>query len=234
MADAAHSIGAAYRERSIPRLCDVAVFSFYSTKNLTCGEGGLVATRHKVLADRVRTLSRHGISAGTFERKRRQAWEYDVTGVGYKAGLSDINAAIGLGQLTTFESDQARRRRLARRYLDNLADLVDLIELPVEYKHFRHGWHLFIIKLHLASLKIDRARFIKQLARNGIECGVHYQPLFEFSIYRQNLGLSPQHFPNAAYAGRRVVTLPLYPTMKLSDVDYVCDHLRRVLKKNAR
>lgn len=234
VADAAHSFGAAYQSKTIPNLTDAAVFSFYSTKNLTCGEGGMVLSRHEQLIDKVRCLSLHGLTAGAYERKLTNKWEYDVVDFGYKANMSDIHAAVGLGQLTAFKKDQANRATLTTRYIKNLSRLSDFFELPVIEKRCRHGWHLFIVKLHLPHLKISRNRFIELMAKCGIECGVHYKPVFELTYYRDLLGLSEQYFPNAAYAGRRVVTLPLYPLLKMADVDCICDCIAAIVTKHAR
>ncbi len=231
VADAAHAIGTRYRGRSMAHWADAAVYSFYSTKNLTCGEGGLVASKDKKLVETVRTLSRHGLTSNAFFRHKKGEWQYDVMDVGAKGNLSDIHAAIGLGQLAVFEKYQAQRRRSASRYDRNLSNLGMYLDLPQEPATVEHGWHLYIIKLHPERLGIDRNAFIRSMAGFGIECGVHYQPLFEFPFYRKALGISRKHFPNAAYAGRRVVSLPLYPGLKAADVDYVCDCVRRVVNK---
>ena len=234
IADAAHSFGASYKNRSIPALAEAAVFSFYSTKNLTCGEGGMVVSRHKELIEEVRCLARHGLTSDAFHRKPTTEWKYDATRPGFKANMSDIHAAVGLGQLGVFEKNQKQREKLARRYLKNLTDLSEHLELPIIQKHYSHAWHLFIIKLHLSSLKIERNKFIHLMAERGIECGVHYPPVFELSYYRDSLDLSPQYFPNSAYAGRRVVSLPMFPTLKAKDVDYVCDCVADIMRKYAR
>jgi len=234
VADAAHSFGAAYRNRTIPNLTDAAVFSFYSTKNLTCGEGGMVLSRHKKLINKVKCLSLHGLTSSAYERKLTNKWEYDVVDFGFKANMSDIHAAVGLGQLTAFEKDQTKRATLAARYIKNLSYLSEFFELPVIEKRYRHGWHLFIIKLHLSHLRISRDRFIELMANCGVECGVHYKPVFELTYYRDLLGLSEQYFPNAAYAGRRVVTLPLYPLLKAADVDCICDCIAAIVTKHSR
>ncbi len=234
VSDSAHAVGAAYRNRSIPRLADAAVFSFYSTKNLTCGEGGMVVSKHKAMTETVRCLARHGLTSHAWTRKTGSEQAYDAIFEGFKANMSDVHAAIGLGQLGTFASDQKRRELLARRYLENLQDLSELAELPTIQRRYRHGWHLFIIRLHLSALKIDRDRFIRLMAVRGIECGVHYRPVFELSYYRDALGLSPQYFPNSAYAGRRVVSLPLYPGLKASEVDYVCECAAEIIRKHRK
>jgi dTDP-4-amino-4,6-dideoxygalactose transaminase len=234
IADAAHSFGATYKRKSIPQVTDAAVFSFNPTKNLTCGDGGMVVSRHETLIERVKLLSLHGMSAGAYDRRRKQEWSYDVTGFGLKANMSDLSAAIGLGQMTVFEKEQAAREKLAERYRANLSSLEEFFELPLTAKDIRPSWHLFIIKLHLSRLRIDRDRFISELSDHGIECGVHFRPIFELSYYRDFLQLQPQHFPNTAYAGRRVVSLPLHPRLTAAQVDYVCDRIDTVIKKHAR
>lgn len=233
VADAAHSLGGGIGRRSVAQLTDAAVHSFQATKNLTTADGGAVLTRHKILADRVRLLSQHAMTSTAYQRKNVSAWEYDVVGLGQKANLTDVHAAIGLGQLADFEKNQTRRTLLAERYRRRLANWCEVIELPVVKDHYRHAWHLFIIRLHLSRLRIGRNRFMALMAEAGIECGVHYRPLFEFSFYME-LGYTPQHFPNAAYAGQRVVSLPLYPGLKISQIDLICDRISKILDKYRR
>jgi dTDP-4-amino-4,6-dideoxygalactose transaminase len=233
IADAAHSLSGGVKRKSVAQLADVAVHSFQATKNLTTADGGIVLSKHKILVDHVRLLAQHGMTATAHQRKKSQRWEYDVVGLGQKANLSDLHAAVGLGQLSVFEKNQARRVRLAERYLKQLADLGEFVELPVVRPHFRHAWHLFIIRLHLSRLRIKRNRFVALMAEAGIECGVHYKPLFELSFYRE-LGYLPQHFPNTAYVGERVLTLPLYPGLGTADVDRVCDRIRAIVARYGR
>jgi dTDP-4-amino-4,6-dideoxygalactose transaminase len=234
LADAAHSFGAAYKNQASANRADAAVYSFYATKNLTCGEGGIVLSNRKRIIDKVRRLSIHSQTSSTYERAQKRTWEYDVIDFGFKANMSDVHAAIGLGQLTTFERDQIKRAALAEQYMKNLAGLSDFLELPTVERHCRHGWHLFIIKLNLLRLKISRDRFIELMASYGIECGVHYKPIFELRYYRHALKLSSQDYPNAAAAGHRVVTLPLYPLLKTKDVDYICDRVAAIVRKHSR
>lgn len=234
IADSAHSIGATFRGRSVPALADVAVHSFYSTKNLTCGEGGMVLTRHKQFAEAVRLLSRQGMTRTAHERKKGNPWAYDIRALGMKANLSDVHAAIGLGQLASFEKDQVKREKIAKRYQSNLAEYTDLIDLPIMPDKVQPSWHLFIIKLRLSRLKINRDRFIHLMAECGVECGVHYQAMFDLSYFRTHLGLSGQHFPNSAWATKRVVSLPMYPALPLKDIDYITECIAGILGKHRR
>lgn len=234
ISDSAHSIGARFRKKSVAQLADAAVLSFYSTKNITCGEGGMVVSKHRELIDTIRVLSRHGLTSGTIQRKNARSWKYDAQHLGFKANLSDIHGAIGLGQISAVTKLQAAREKQAARYLKNLEEFSDLIEMPSPGKMIRHGWHLFIIKLKLSQFCIDRDEFILQMSRRGVECGVHYEPIFNLSYYRKALKLNAKEFPNAAYAGQRVVSLPLYPGLKLTDVDYVCDAIKSIVADYGR
>jgi dTDP-4-amino-4,6-dideoxygalactose transaminase len=233
VADAAHSLGAAVGRYSVDRLVDAAVHSFQATKNLTTADGGMVVTRHKIIAERVRLLSQHAMTANAYQRSKSGKWAYDVLAPGLKANLTDVHAAIGLGQLAGFEKNQLRREKIAARYCRNLGDLSDFVVMPVVRDGYRHAWHLFIVRLHLSRLRIRRARFIELMADAGIECGVHYRPLFEMSFYRE-IGFTRQYFPNAAYAGERVVSLPLYPGLTTSQVDHGCEAVRRIILRFRR
>ncbi len=234
IADAAHSFGTQVGKKSTAALSDVAIYSFHSTKNLTCGEGGMVVSRHRALIDVVRTLARHGLSSDAHQRRAKGEFGYDAYGLGVKANMSDVHAAIGLGQLAVFEHNQARRQRLAHQYMENLGDLADLLHLPEAASPNHHAWHLFIVRLRLSRLKIPRHQFIHAMARQGIECGVHFRPIFDLSYYRETMGLHERHFPNTAYAGQRVVTLPLYPELTLAQVDQVCQTIREILMNKRR
>jgi len=233
IADSAHAFGAMYRGQPIPHWTDAAVYSFYATKNLTCGEGGMIVSDRKSYMDRVRYLSRHGMTTNAFQRQQQGGWEYDVVDLGFKANMSDIHAAIGLGQLRQFDSDQAKRRQLVIRYYQNLESLGDRLELPFERPRCRSAWHLFIIKLNPDRLRISRDRFIKLMAANGIECGVHYRPVFDFSYYR-SLQRWKKRCPNVVAAARQVVTLPLYAKLTLRQVDTICERVTRIFRKYSR
>jgi dTDP-4-amino-4,6-dideoxygalactose transaminase len=233
LADAAHAFGSLHRGKSMAQLVDAAVYSFYATKNLTCGEGGMVVSKDRKLIDQIRLLSRHGMSSNAHQRKSGGEWEYDISVLGYKANMSDPHAAIGLGQLSRFEKDQRQRERIAARYSKNLSDLTELVELPKVPVASTHSWHLYIIKLIPDRLGLSRDQFVEGMAKQGIECGVHYKPVFEFSYYRK-LGYRPSDTPVAASIWKRVVSLPIFPGLTGAQVDRVCDTLRRLLQSRTR
>ena len=234
ISDSAHALGSKYRSKTMPELADVSVYSFYPTKNVTTAEGGAVASKNKKLIGKVRLLSRHGLSTNAFQRQKSGGWGYDVPVFGYKANLSDIHAALGIGELKNFEKNQQKRTMLAKRYLANLSHLSDSLRLPPATSDIRHSWHLFIIQLNLNRLKIDRNKVIAEMSNLGVQCGVHYQPIFELSYYRQALNLKASDFPNTARAGKEVVSLPLHTLLKKSDIDHVCECLSHVLSRSRR
>ena len=156
--DAAHAIGASYKGRMIGNIGDGSAFSFYATKNLTTGEGGMVTTSHAALAKKIRLLSLHGMSKGAWKRYAKGgSWRYDLLDLGYKYNLSDLAASLGLAQFDKFEKLQAARRKAAARYMKNLKD-IDAVKLPQVEDRSEHAWHLFILRLRLNRLKNSLSR----------------------------------------------------------------------------
>lgn len=231
--DAAHSFGTTFRKKAIAKLVDAAAYSFHATKNLTCGEGGMVVSRHKALVDSVRLLSLHGLTSTGYQRHLKTDWQYDVVAFGHKANLSDIHASVGLGQLETFEARQGRRIEIAARYQQGLEAVRELVDLPAADRRAGHAWHLYIVRLNLSRLNIERNHVIALMKEAGIGCGVHYVPMFHLSVFRE-FGLTEQFFPNAAYAGRRVLSLPMYPELTDAQVDRVSESLAAILQRHAR
>jgi len=232
--DAAHALGAEYKGRKIGSIGDGSAFSFYATKNLTTGEGGMVATAHEKLADKVRLLSLHAMSKGAWKRYSKGGkWRYDILDLGYKYNMSDLAAALGLAQFGKFEKLQQLRRRAAARYMKNLADVKQII-LPATNTESVHAWHLFMIRLRLNRLKITRDRFIEELNAHDIGTSVHFIPIFMQKHYRTHLGLDKKDYPNSYRAYREVITLPFFPDLKSPEIDYVCDVIADLCTKHAR
>lgn len=229
--DAAHSIGGKYKNKPIGSVADFSVFSFYPTKNITSGEGGMVVSNSKKIVDKVRHLSLHAMSSSGWKRYSGGSWKYDVTDLGYKFNMSDLSAGLALGQLKRFDSLQNKRQLLTRRYNKNLRNLSDYIELPYEDKISTHAWHLYIIKLNLSKLRITRDKFIAEMERQNVGCGVHFIPIYKFSYYKKNFKFNKKDFPNCEKSFNRVISLPLYPDLKSSELDYVCEVIRKLIKK---
>ena len=232
--DAAHALGAAYRGRPVGSLADVTAFSFYATKNLSTGEGGAAVTDDEALAERIQLLSLHGMSRDAWKRySDTGSWYYEVVAPGWKYNLSDVLAAIGVGQLERFEEFQARRVALVERYRTAMADIPE-VRLPSSREHVTHAWHLFPIALELERLTIDRARFIQELRAENIGTSVHFIPIHRHPHFRDSLGLVPESFPVAEDAYARAITLPLFPRMSDRDVDDVAEAVRRIARAFGR
>jgi len=234
ISDSAHSFGATYDGKAMPLWTDATVYSFYSTKNVTSAEGGAVVSRQQETVDKVRLLAKHGLTSNAYDRKITGGWKYDAPILGYKANMSDVHAAIGLGELANFAANQKKKAKLVEQYFKLLEPVRELIKLPQIEKNCGHAWHLFIVQLELEKLGISRNDFINEMSQRGIECGVHYQPVFELSYYNSFFSLSLDKYPHAARAGQRVVTLPLYPSLKVSEVDFICEAIVEILNINSR
>jgi len=231
ISDSAHAVASLYKGKSIAHWCSTSVVSLHATKNLFCGEGGIIFTDNRKIYDKIRLLSNHGIVR---DHQNRNRWEYDIIDSGMKGNISELNAAVGIGQLSQFKSDQNKRIKIIERYKKNLSGYIDYIKLPTIDKNSIHGWHIFIIRLNLDKLSIDRDRFIKLMANYNIECGVHYKPIFEFSYYKNILKLSRKSFPVTDKVWRQIVTLPLYPNLKLNQVDRICHVMEQIFIKYSK
>ena len=213
--DAAHAMGARYNGALVGTLGPVTVFSFYATKNLACGEGGMVVTADTELAERIRRLSYFGIDKEAWHRHpQREPWYYAIVELGYKCNMDSLHAAIGLVQLKKLDRLNARRREIAALYRSRLAALRFLEDHP---DHF-HTYHLL---LGMLPEHVDRDRFMHDLRADRIGTGVHYMPLHLHPHYRNRQ--DPDGFPVANGIFKRIVSLPMYPDMTDNQVVRVCD-----------
>jgi len=227
--DAAHACGAVYKGEKIGSIGDITVFSFYATKNLTTGEGGMITTDDPGIAQRMRMLSLHGLSKDAWKRYSAVGkWRYDICDLGYKYNMSDIQAAIGLQQLKKYPAMQAARKELVRAYQEQLKDVEEIL-LPPDPKNIDHAWHLFVIRLKPKLTSIDRDSLIELLGKFGIGTSVHFIPLHLQSYYRMRYGFAVGDFPNAENAYSGAISLPLYPSLSLAEVDYIATTLRGII-----
>jgi dTDP-4-amino-4,6-dideoxygalactose transaminase len=232
--DAAHAIPAWYRKRRIGAIADITCFSFYSTKPLATGEGGMVTTDREDWAERVRTLRLHGISKDAWKRySKGGSWYYEVIEPGFKYNMTDLQASLGIAQLRKVDWLWEKRKEIARRYTDAFASTGCIIPPSVKADR-QSAWHLYIIKLHLESLSIDRNSFIEKLRGRGIETSVHFIPLHRHPFYRNTFGLTPEGFPNAEWVYERSISLPIYPGMTDPEVDYVIEQVIDLCRKAKR
>lgn len=228
--DAAHALPTRYKGALIGSLSsDVTVFSFYATKTMTTGEGGMVCTRDNKLAERCRVMRLHGISRDAFDRytAKTPSWHYEVVAPGYKYNLTDPAAALGLAQLKKLDRFHERRAQLAARYSAELAGLP--LRLPPDAPAGdSHAWHLYVIDLAPAA-PIGRDDFIQRMHELGIGCSVHFIPLHLQPYWRDTYHLKPEDFPQAAAAYGAAVSLPLYTRMSDADQARVIAAVRNIL-----
>lgn len=230
--DAAHSFPASYKGKRIGSFGDATCFSFYATKTLSTGEGGMLVTSRDDVAQKARLLSLHGITRDAWKRYQNPgAWRYDVVALGHKYNMSDLQAAIGVEQLRKTSAFLESRRRIAAKYLEAFRSC-DLLKTPVFQDFDAHAWHLFVVQLEIEKLAISRDEFMGLMGEAGIGTSVHFIPLSEHPYYKEKLGLRPENFPNSSYCARRIVSLPIYPSMTDQDAAFVCEKTLAILSKN--
>lgn len=228
--DAAHALPATYKGQMIGTVGDATVFSFYVTKPLATGEGGMLVTRSEEMAKRIKVMRLHGIDNDVWDRYRsdKPNWYYEVVAPGFKYNMSDLMAAIGIHQLKKVERFQERREEIARYYTDAFADLP--LQTPyVARPEDKHAWHLYVIQLELKNIKISRDEFIEKMSEKGIGTSVHFIPLHLHPYWRNRYGLKPEDFPTALACYRRAVSLPIYSKMSEGDVERVVEAVRELL-----
>jgi dTDP-4-amino-4,6-dideoxygalactose transaminase len=226
--DAAHSLPAAYRGATIgsgrPRLeglPHLICFSFYATKNLTTGEGGMICTNDDAAAERCRLMALHGISKDAWNRYTQEgSWYYEIIAPGYKYNMTDVAAAMGLAQLARLDTMTQRRVRIAERYSETFAAVAQ-VETPVSRPEVTHAWHLYMLRLVLDRLSIDRSRFIEELQARNIGTSVHFIPLHLHPYYQSTYGFRAEDYPVAYREYMREISLPIYSAMTDEDVEDV-------------
>lgn len=227
--DAAHALGARYRGRRIGSISPATAFSFYPTKTITTGEGGMVTTDDDRLAERMRLMALHGMSHDAWKRYGAEgSWFYEVLFAGYKYNMTDIAAALGLHQLAKVDRFVAARETLVGQYEVGLANVSE-IKRPVVNAGVKHAWHLYAIQLDLERLEINRAQFIERLRERNIGASVHFIPIHLFPYYQNRFGHQRGDFPvtEALYDG--IVSLPLFPRMGPDDVADVVAAVRGIV-----
>jgi dTDP-4-amino-4,6-dideoxygalactose transaminase len=233
--DAAHALPASWQGKMIETLGDLTVYSFYATKTIATGEGGMVVTDNEAYAQRMKTMRLHGISRDVFDRYRpeKPSWFYEVVAPGYKYNMTDIAAAIGIHQLKRVWDFQKRRAWIADKYSRAFSDLplqVPYVARPDDI----HSWHLYVIQLDIESIDISRDRFIDLMGIEGIGTSVHFIPLHIQPYWRDRYGYKPEDFPESLYVYERAVSLPIYPKMTDDDVERVIHTVRRILLRYAK
>lgn len=232
--DAAHSLPAMFDGKMIGTLGDISCFSFYATKPITTGEGGMITTENAEYAERMRIMSLHGISRDAWKRySDGGSWNYEIVANGYKYNMTDITAALGVVQLKKSDKFLCRRKKIAEMYTNSFKEVPEIVSPRVKANR-THSWHLYVIQLELECLKISRAQFIELMKEKGIGCSVHFIPLHRHSFYRESFGYSALDFPNANFVYERIVSLPIFPKMTDEDIFYVVDGVRDIINKHRK
>ena len=234
--DAAHAFPARYQGRLIGAPVagfdqpNLVAFSFYATKNLTTGEGGML-TGSPELIDEARVWSLHGMSRDAHRRYTSAgSWRYDVTVPGFKYNLPDVLAAVGLHQLKRIDTMQERRRAIVAQYDEALSG-IDALQTPVARPDVDSAWHIYLLRLHLERLRVDRDQFVEELRKRNIGASVHFIPLHLHTYYRERYGFQPADFPVAQREFERMLSLPLSPAHSDADIADVIEAVTEVCRE---
>jgi dTDP-4-amino-4,6-dideoxygalactose transaminase len=228
--DAAHALPTTSAGQLVGTLdSDATVFSFYANKTITTGEGGMLVTRDKALAERAKLMRLHGMNRDAFDRftAKVPSWYYEVVAPGFKYNLTDIASAIGIHQLKKARAFQSRRAQIAARFDDAFAGL-PVITAPRPAAGEVHAWHLYVLRL-ADDAGVPRDRFIERLFEAGVGCSVHYIPLHLHPYWRDRYSLTPAMFPHSQKAYEQMLSLPIYTRMTDADVQRVIDAVRGAL-----
>jgi dTDP-4-amino-4,6-dideoxygalactose transaminase len=232
--DAAHALPASYRGRPIGAVSEATCFSFYATKTLTTGEGGMVTTDDDAIADRIRTMRLHGIGRDAWKRYSAEgSWYYEVQAPGYKYNMNDVQAAIGLVQLAKCDEMHAQRTAIAKRYDESFSKLPTL-ETPTLRTERESAMHLYVLRLNTEQLTISRNDFIRELKEREIGASVHFIPLHFHPYYRDTYGYKPDDLPVAARQFERYLSLPLFPGMTDDQIEHVIDSVCQIAQGHRR
>lgn len=230
--DAAHALPTTYKGKVIGSISDITVYSFYVTKTIATGEGGMVTTENKDYLSRMKTMRLHGINRDVFDRytSDKPSWFYEVVEPGYKYNMTDVAASIGIHQLKKACAFQVRRAWIAEQYNKAFVDLpmnTPFVKRPED----THAWHLYVLQLDLESINVNRDKFIELMLEQGIGTSVHFIPLHIQPYWRDKYDYQEDDFPIALDVFTRAVSLPVYPKMTDEDVTRVIEAVRTVCMK---
>jgi dTDP-4-amino-4,6-dideoxygalactose transaminase len=231
--DAAHAFPSRYKDQKIGTIGDLTAFSFYATKNITTAEGGML-TGSPEFIEKARVYSLHGMNRNAWKRyDTGSSWYYEVIYPGFKYNMTDIQASIGLQQLKKIDGFQKRRREIVDEY-DKAFSQYPYFEIPCRLPDIEHAWQLYVLRLNLETLRIDRDQFIEELKERNIGTSVHFIPIHLHPYYREKYGFKPEDYPVAYSNFQRIISLPLYPRMSDQDINDVIEAVLDVAEKYRR
>lgn len=225
--DSAHSIGTKYGSKMAGTFGDAGCYSFFSNKNLATGEGGMIVTPDRKLAQKIKLLRTHGMTRSTWERFESNSSGYDIIELGYNYRMTEISAVLGLEQLKKLERNNYKRRLLTQIYIKYLGDIQE-ISIPFKNHPGDSSHHLFPM---LLDKNTGREEFMRKLEQKGIQTSIHYQPVHKFSYYRKNFPQKSGTLSISEEIGKREVSLPLHPQMSEDDVVFICQQIKKILSR---
>jgi perosamine synthetase len=228
VADACHSLGAIYKGKNVGTLADLTIFSFHPVKHVTTGEGGMVVTDKPQFARQIRLFRNHGINTDFRAREMNKSWLYEMVGLGYNFRLSDIHCALGLSQLNKLPGFLKTRRKIVK-YYDNAFDKIESITPLSVREQAQPANHLYVVKLEFESLGFDRSEFFKKMHREGIGVNVHYIPVHLHPFYMRHFKTDVGLCPIAETAYEKIISLPIFPSMTVDDVERVIQTIEKIL-----
>lgn len=228
--DAAHSLPASYHGVRVGVISELTAFSFYATKTITTGEGGMVTTNNDDVAARIRMMRLHGIGRDAWKRYSAEgSWFYEVLDSGFKYNLTDIQSAIGIVQLKKCDRMHAARKAIATSYTEAFIE-ESALEVPTVKDGCESAWHLYVLRLNLECISITRAEVIERLRARGICASVHFIPLHMHPYYQKAFGYRAEDFPQASKQYERYLSLPIFPGMTGAQIDYVIESVLGIIK----
>ncbi len=232
--DAAHAFPTKSRGKWIGAISDATCFSFYATKTITTGEGGMLTTDDEAIAKRARIMRTHGLDRDAYSRSNQpDSWAYDIVEPGFKYNMTDVAAAMGVVQLSRAEEFRLAREKIAAQYSTELSGISGLLLPPEPPQDDLHSWHLYTIRLDLEKTHIRRNELTRSLRQRNIGTSVHWIPLHLHTYYRERLGYRPEDLPNGSWLAERIFSLPIFPSMTAKDVGDVCETLRESLNEKS-
>ena len=234
MEDAAHSLPAFYKGKKVGTLSEVTCFSFYATKTLSTGEGGMICTNNPDIAERVTIMRLHGINRDAWKRYTEAgSWYYEVVAPGYKYNFTDLQASLGIPQLKKVDLMWNWRKGIASKYTEAFKNN-ELLTLHNIKEDRESSWHLYPVRLNLEKLTINRAQFIEELKKYNVGAGVHFMPVHQHLFYKEAFNLEDKTFPVATSVFPKLISLPIYPGMTDDHVSKVIDVVTDLLRKFKR
>lgn len=227
--DCAHALGSTYKSKKCGSIGDLGCFSFFPTKIITTGEGGMISTNNQKFSEKIKLLKSQGMSVSANERETKAQWKYDIVELGYNYRLDEFRSALGLSQFNRVNIINQLRIKIAKKY-DAYLEKVNGIIIPKKYDDRKNIYHLYTIKI-TKEFPINRDELFQKLFSKGVGASVQYYPLHLMTYYRKKLKIKSNCFPNANKLKDQIISLPIFPTMTINELNYVTSIISNLAKK---